>query len=390
MGNSSTLLLPPYSCSDTNLSRNSVTQEYWDSSSINEDFKESTLILAVIVTILMLVGLPGNAIIIVSIIHQKLFKETTHLLLLNLAISDFLLCLLVMPLTIASGFSGGYVFGDSDYVRCQVCQTGLITNGLTQVSIFILCSLSVDRFIFIKFPIRYNRYVTVPRVIAIVILTWIVSTFIILLPLSEFGGVEYSYTTAACVTDLIGSPLNMYYSFFVFSLNFIPVGVIIIVNIWIACIVSKQIRKVYRMRSGLASNQELQTQNRSIYEKIRKQKNMKQLTLIRVFGAILSANFIAWFPVALLNVVVLRAVDHNSVPIGVYIFAYICFLAHSVFHPIIEACTLPEIKNIFKSILRVIFCSKKEKSTNHSEDRSFSWIRNCLDICSVAVLPDDA
>lgn len=135
---------------------------------------------------------------------------------------------------------------------------------------------------------RYNRYVTVPRVIVAVTLTWIVSTFLTLLPLSEFGGVEYSYTTATCVLDLIGSPKNIYYSFFLFALHFISVIVTITTNIWIVWIVSKQIGKVYRMRNGLSSNQELQAQNMSMREKIRKQKNLKQLTLTRVFGAIVS------------------------------------------------------------------------------------------------------
>ena len=186
MGNSS-ISLPDYSCSDANLSRNSVTPEYWESSSISDDFRANSTATAVIMLILFIVGLPANIIIIVSILYQKLYKETTHILLLNLAISDLLVCLLVMPFTIVTGFAGGFIFGDSDHTRCQVCQTGLILIVLTSFSVGILAMISVDRFIFIKFPLRYETVVTLPRITIAIIVTLLFSILHSILPLFGFG-----------------------------------------------------------------------------------------------------------------------------------------------------------------------------------------------------------
>ena len=136
MGNSTSIL--SISCNVENLSRNSVTPEYWDSASISGEFSANSTAIAVILLLFLLVGLPANVVIIVSILHQKLYKEATHILLLNLAISDLLFCVLIIPINVTAGFAGGYIFGGSDYVRCQVCKTGVIFTALSVFSVNIL------------------------------------------------------------------------------------------------------------------------------------------------------------------------------------------------------------------------------------------------------------
>ena len=397
MGNSSTAHLPGsllYSCvGDANLSRNSVTPEYWDTSSINNDYKNSGLAIAIILLACSFIGLPANAIIIVTIILRRLYKEITHILLLNLAISDFLLCLLVMPQTIVSGFAGGYVFGSSDYVRCQVCQMGLIVTALTLFSVYILGFLSVDRFIFIKFPLNYKKYITVPRVIASVVSAWVLSISVAVLPFSRFGEIRYTHVSSACFLSFMGK--SLLYAVFLVMLALIPVTIIIITNIWIFCIVRKQIREVYRVRRTLTSNQERRAQHERMCKMIVKKKNAKQLKLIRVFGAILIATFVVWFPFVL-NVVVVSTADLSKVPLGWYVFIYICINLHAVLHPLIEGYLIPEIKLTFMKILGISACLKvcrkgdsiSKDANNVSEDGTSC--ASFLDICSTAVIHDSS
>ena len=392
MGNSSTAHLSSsllYSCvGDANLSRNSVTPEYWDTSSINNDYKNSGLAIAIILLVCSLIGLPANAIIIVTIILRRLYKETTHILLVNLAISDFLVCLLVMPQTIVSGFAGGYVFGSSDYVRCQVCQMGLIMTNLTLFSVYILGLMSVDRFIFIKFPLNYERYITVPRVIASVVLAWVLSISVAVLPFSGFGEIRYAHVLSACFSSFVGR--SFIYMMFIVMLALIPVTVIIITNIWISCIVCKQIREVYRVRKTLSSSEERRAQHEQMRKRIVKKKNAKQLKLIRVFGAILIATFVVWLPFVL-NVVVVLTVDLSKVPLGWYVFIYICINLHAVLHPLIEGCLIPEIKLTFMKVLGISLClkvCKKEDSLSEDNSKSCVLIGSFLDICSTAMIKD--
>ena len=392
MGNSSTSHLPAYSCNN-NLSRNSVSPEYWDSSSISSDFKNGGLTTGVIFLMFFIVGLPANAIIITAILLKKLYKDTTHILLLSLAVSDFLMCLLVWPVIIVTGFVGKYILGDSDYVRCQVCQMGVLPIALIYISVFTLSFLSVDRFIYIKFPLRYSRYVTVPRVTISIITVWMLSIAVSVIPLLGFGEIRYNYTLSECTISFIGRSTNSYYILVLVLVGLVPVTTIIVTNIWIACIVRKQIAEVYKVRRTMDS-QERGTHNDSLQERIKKQKNTKQLTLIRVFGAILVANFVAWFPLLAITILLQLVDDNQASGIGLYIFAQICLYSHAVFHPLIEGCIIPDIKKTFKTLFGIHLCQKhccKKKVVNiadNTPEDSTRSCRSCLDVFSAAILPE--
>ena len=53
-----------------------------------------------------LVGLPWNALVIGIILKKKLFTHPTYMLMLNLTIANLLVCVLVLPLFIVTGFIG--------------------------------------------------------------------------------------------------------------------------------------------------------------------------------------------------------------------------------------------------------------------------------------------
>ena len=399
MGNSTSSFLPAYSCNDANLSRNTITPEYWNTHSISEDYKAASISTGVVMLIVFILGFLGNALIIIGIVYRHLFKEPTYILLLNLAISDFLLCLLVMPFTIISALSGGYIFGNSDYVRCRVCQTGIIFTVLTTVSLDVLALISLDRFIFIKFPLRYSKIVTVKRLMVVISLVWLKSIAESILPLFGFGEVKFTYSLSTCTLYLYGKThltRNIYYVILLAALGLIPISIIIITNIWILLIVKRHIKKVYKARKSL------RTQDWNRYTRVQKTKHRKELALIRVFGAILIANFITWAPFIIHAIVSLK-VEPDTTPLGYYILIYFSTTVHTVLHPLIEGFFLPEIKDIFK---KMFFCKKfidkqepesntcnglqLEDSTNTSDGKTSTMCCNggCLDICSFAVLPD--
>lgn len=409
MGNSSLSHLPSYDCYDEDISRNAVTPEYWESHSINDSFKASSTFTALCMLLFMLIGLPGNAVIIATIIYKKLYEEVTQILLLNLAISDFLVCLLFMPFNVISGFAGGYVFGGSDYTRCQVCQIGLIFLLLTVLSVNIFALMSVDRFIFIQFPLRYKNWVTVPRILVVITLIWLFSTMQAILPLLGFGETKYAYPYAVCLVNLSGYgkfTLNLYYGVLLVILALPAVILTAVTNIWIACIVRKQIKKVYRTRRSFGNMEQLKEYNHGLRKKIHKQRNRKQLALIRAFGAILLSNVVVWTPCMIL-VVMSLFVNGRVIPLGFYVFVYITFISHTVVHPLVEGCLIPDIKTTFKKILGTFRCKKPVKNRkvtaitmlDPSEltdpaairgQREYSMrCRRCCDVCSFAILPND-
>ncbi len=353
MGNSnrSSLTFTSY-CYEDNVSRNTVTVEYWDSHGINDDYRVTSTFTAAFMLLLMLIGLLANSLIIVSIIKEKLFKETTHILVLNLAISDFLLCLLVMPFTVVAGFAGGYVFGSSDFTRCQVClQTGVVLTFFTVLSSNTIGLISLDRFIFIKFPLHYEKLVTVPRVTVTIILTWLLSITEAIPPILGFGEIKYGYSMSSCFLNFFTNLENaLYYGLLIIFLNLIPIIVTIVTNIWIACITRKQIKTVYGSSIGSEQNTDKAMQRKS------KRKIMiKQLILLRVFGVIILANIIVWVPV-LFPSIVFQAIKKTDIPLGFYVYLYICFVVHSILHPLIEGCFIPQVRTAVHRVLGLHYC----------------------------------
>ncbi len=371
MGNSnrSSLTFSSY-CYEDNVSRDSVTVEYWDSHGIHDDYRVTSIFTAVFILLLMLIGLPANAIIIVSIIKEKLFKETTHILLLNLVISDFLLCLLVMPFTVVAGFAGGYVFGSSDFTRCQVClQTGVILTFSSVLSLNIIGLISLDRFIFIKFPLYYEKLVTVPRVIVIIILTWLLSITEAFPPAVGFGEIKYGYSMSSCFINFFTKLKNgIYYGLLVIFLNLIPIVITIVTNIWIACIARKQIRTVYGTQTSISSEHD---SDKAMQRRAKRKIMKKQLILIRVFGVIILANIIVWLPVIFLSLI-FQAIKKTSIPLGFYVYIYASLVMHAVLHPLIEGCFIPQIKTAFCEVIRLHHCQTQCLSNEQGNQEQYT------------------
>lgn len=135
----------------SNYSRDVISPELWV---LAEVYRDYTLSIGVVLSIFLLIGIPWNLVVIIVILKNRLFVQPAIVLLLNLAITDLFLCVLVMPLNIISAFSVEFIFGNSDYIRCQVCQTGLIFNILLLMSVYNVALLSLDRFLYVRIPLQ--------------------------------------------------------------------------------------------------------------------------------------------------------------------------------------------------------------------------------------------
>ena len=198
-----------FACS--NYSQDNVTSGSW---SINPYFRVATLTMSGFLILFMLIGIPWNLLLIVIIIKKRLFKQPAILLLLNLAITNLLLCLLVMPMNIIPALAGEFIFGSSDYARCQVCHLILIMSILLLMSVHNIALLSLDRFLYVKKPLQYQNIVTLKRVIAILVLCWLVFTAFSILPVFGVGLVNFEEAIAACVLTWAVKGLNIHYVYY--------------------------------------------------------------------------------------------------------------------------------------------------------------------------------
>ena len=140
-----------------------------------------TIVLPLVILFLSVVGLPWNLLVIVTIVRQRLYIQPTILLLLNLSITDFLMLLVNFPPAV-SGLAGEFMFGNSDYVRCQVCIAGLFFNFVLYFSLLLTITLlTLDRFFFIYKALYYEKLVTVRKMLAAIAMAWILSVLLTVL-----------------------------------------------------------------------------------------------------------------------------------------------------------------------------------------------------------------
>ncbi|XP_061469068.1 D(4) dopamine receptor [Rhineura floridana] len=118
---------------------------------------------------LILFIISGNLLVCLSVCTEKALKTTTNYFIVSLAVADLLLAILVLPLYVFSEFQGG-VWSLSTGL-CDALMT--MDVMLCTASIFNLCAISVDRFIAVSIPLKYNRRQIDLRQLILISTTWI-------------------------------------------------------------------------------------------------------------------------------------------------------------------------------------------------------------------------
>lgn len=367
-----------YSCFDKNLSHHQVTLEYWMVSPRLQPLGFAT---GSVMLLFLVIGLPSNIMIITMILLKKLFRQPTHLLLLSLACADLLLCLLVIPVIAISGFAGGFVLGSSDSSRCKVCQTGVSVVALLLFSLHVLALLSFDRFLFIKYPLRYDKILTQKAVLITITVTCILCVLLALLPLFGIGEINFDHNTFSCsprfdyMTEITK---NIYYMVLLIAEGVFPLSVLLVTNIWVLCIAHRHIRVIYRTKRSIKDATQRQVYHQTLKDKLNQQKFRKQLQLLRMFGVLFISHIIVWIPLIVRTIEAAAAGSDDFAPLSDFV-VITTITSPPVLHPLIEACFLPEIRNqLHKG------CCKNNRPQTVEEH---SCCNNCSDIISAALLP---
>ena len=348
-----------FSCFDPHLSRVDVTDEVWTLK--DDQDRDGVIVIASFLLLFMLVGVPWNLTVLAALIYNKFFKHPSTFLLFNLAMVDLLTCALVIPFQAVPGLHGGvYNLGSSDYRRCQACQTGVILVGfLLYMSMHLIALMSVDRLIYIMKPLDYEKWITVPRMVVVVIVLWVLSFILAIPPLFQFGAIGFSQYVGTCST-IFGAttpvgPSYLYILFLVLE-AMIPLGVLIVANIWLLYFVRKGIDKrfknTYQDTGDAIKEVNLQAKKKYIAQQIR---------MAKVFGSIFISNFITCSP-AIVVIFVVASAGIDNVPASAFVLVFLSFLSQSVIHPMLESCLGGTIRKLVKKVCCTcsVYCTRKE------------------------------
>ena len=358
-----------FSCLD-NPSKENITRLVWtldhprESNGVENGYWCATAALFI-----LLCGAPLNVFVIATILWKRLYKNTSVIPILNLAISNLLVCILILPFIIVSGYSSEFVFGSSDYVRCIFCSMGSANVTLPMVSSYTLALMSVGRLLYLKKPLRYSSIVTPARVSALFMIVWVIGVVIALPPYFGFGGISFSYTNSACLPLVIwktrGLP-NVYYCLILVPIGVLPIVVLFVMYIWIVGISRQYILKNPK-RFALLHKQSA-TQLKYLSKKgpgydeemnkiIHRANKQQQFRMVQVLGAIFLTNIITWIPTIVL--IIASVFKSMEIPTFFYSFVYIFYLLEVVLHPLLQIVLIYELKETVQrlwSSFKKTFC----------------------------------
>ena len=136
--------------------------EYWPT----VDYSHGNMAMVVLLILTMLISIPGNLLIIITILNStKLRGKVTYLFVFSVSLADFFVGTLAQPLYIGVVLTRGQ--------NKLVCATSVIVAFISGgSSIAGIIGVTLDRYIYIMYPYKYNSLLTQRRCITMICLFW--------------------------------------------------------------------------------------------------------------------------------------------------------------------------------------------------------------------------
>ncbi|XP_052538432.1 alpha-1D adrenergic receptor isoform X2 [Tympanuchus pallidicinctus] len=132
----------------------------------------------VFLAIFILSAIVGNILVILSVACNRHLQTVTNYFIVNLAIADLLLSTTVLPFSATLEVLGFWVFGR---IFCNIWAA--VDVLCCSASIMSLCIISVDRYIGVKYSLKYPTIMTERKAGVILVVVWLSSMVISIGPL---------------------------------------------------------------------------------------------------------------------------------------------------------------------------------------------------------------
>ncbi|XP_043988395.1 trace amine-associated receptor 3-like [Gambusia affinis] len=193
-----------------------------------------TVLLRTMLSFISLLTVALNLLVIISVSHFRKLHTPTNILLLSLAVSDFLVGLLLMPGEIMRR-TACWFFGD---LMCSLYN--YVSYIVTSASVGDMVLISADRYVAICDPLHYSSTVTERKVKVCVCLCWLssvlYSSVIVKSDLTQPGQHNSCYGECVIVVDYVLGTFDLVVTFIA------PVTVVVVLYMRVFVVAVSQAR----------------------------------------------------------------------------------------------------------------------------------------------------
>ncbi|XP_027863136.1 5-hydroxytryptamine receptor 1D [Xiphophorus couchianus] len=206
--------------------------------------KQTQLLLEALLVLMCLGAVIGNVLVIIIVAATKTLHAVTSILILNLAVSDLLVGIGVMPFVAMSIMNTGWV-------RCPVLclYVGYSSTVYCTASVLTLTAIALDRYYSIIDCLRYSSRCTLWRTSAVVLWIWLLALVICSPPLLGWSSVSYVVPMYNCA--ITWASTVSYTAFMAVLIYLMPAVVILFCYVNIIRVARSHARRIHSLQDSV-------------------------------------------------------------------------------------------------------------------------------------------
>ncbi|CAG2208947.1 dopamine receptor 1-like [Mytilus edulis] len=288
------------------------------------------IIIGTILSLFIILAIVGNILVCVAVFTDRRLKHLNNLLLVSLAIADLLVAILVMTFAVINDILDKWIFGAT---FCDIWISGDIM--CSTASILNLCVISLDRYIHIRDPFRYENWMNWKKIAAMISAVWIMSCAISFIPIHLEWHKNAEDRGKPLEENVCAMELNPVYSVVSSTISFyIPCIVMLAIYIQLYCYARRHVKSIKKTQTpqfGGGKNSSSQDHKAAV-----------------TLGIIVGVFLFCWLPFFIINLI---AAFCKCVPL--ILFKILTWLGYvnSCLNPIIYSIFNQEFRDAFRRIL---------------------------------------
>ncbi|XP_053730487.1 beta-3 adrenergic receptor [Synchiropus splendidus] len=204
---------------------------------------QTRLLLEVLMVLMCLGAVTGNTLVIVIIAATKSLRSVTSVLIMNLAVSDLLVGVAVMPFVALSLLNNGW------WTCKELClYVGYTSTVYCTASVLTLAAIALDRYHSIMDCLRYSSRCTLWRTSSVVLWIWLQALATSCPPLLSWSSVSFVVPMYSCAVNWAVSP--SYTASMVTVSYFLPAAVILFCYVRIIKVARGHARRIHTLEDS--------------------------------------------------------------------------------------------------------------------------------------------